>query len=158
AHPGDANYQCLLARCYGGLGWGLVARGQWRQAEEIVDRALKLLQPADRAPPSTGKDYRYVLAMNQTSRALVYLRTNRPALAEKNLREGVTGYEQMVRNHPKHLLYRIQLLMSYLSLAEVYEQMSDSAQAENTWKKGSQLAAQMAQDYPTLPWLSWIAD
>jgi serine/threonine-protein kinase len=156
--PGSADYQCVLAFAHGSLGMALANQNRPGDAEAELRKAEALIQPPSGDPPRTAKEYLSTLALIRLNLGRLYARTRRPGPAEENLRQGIDGYEQLVRKSPKYFPYRFYLWRSYPVLAELYEEGGKGEQAEEVWDKAVAMSGQIVRDYPDFKWMAAAAD
>jgi serine/threonine-protein kinase len=156
--PGSADYQCVLAFAHGSLGTALANQKRLDEAEAELRKGEALIQPPSGDPPRTAKEYLSTLALVRLNLGLLYARARRPGPAEENLRQGIDGYEQLVRKSPKYFPHRFYLWQSYPVLAELYERAGQWEQAEAAWEKAAAVAAQIVHDYPDFKWMAATAD
>jgi serine/threonine-protein kinase len=157
AHPDAVDYRCLVAGAYDELSLVLRLAGRRHEAQEALNHAFALLQPADRPPPRAAKDYPHALALAQAYQGELDLRASRLTRAETNLCQGVAGFEQLLQQSPKHLVYRMQLAMSYPLLGELYGRTNRRAKADEAFQKAVSIIDQLAKDYPNVSWIHQLA-
>jgi tetratricopeptide (TPR) repeat protein len=159
AQPGTAAWECLLASAHAHLGMLLVQTNQIDKAAIELESARQRLEPAGRAPPAASRDYPSVRALALVYRGAVALRQGRPAEAEPLLRDGVAAYEELVRDVPNLVMYRVRLHSAYTFLAPLYENSGRRAQAEAAWQKAIECMEQTARTFPPFaPMAAGIAD
>jgi tetratricopeptide (TPR) repeat protein len=154
---GGADADCFLAAAYTNLGMILLRTGRVAEAGALLEKGHALLEPAGRAARG-ATEYRATEAANLVVRGGWYSRTGDRERAERCLRDGVTRYEALVADNPKHFIHRTSLWANYPALAEACLQSGRTGEADVYWRKAIELADEMTRDYPTFQWIAGGAD
>ncbi len=109
AKPNEFRYRLELAKAWNSLGFFHLNTGTFAPAEEEIRKAIEQLEALSSKYPERKKDLDPVMADARLALAGVYTSTNRAALAEDSLRQGMAVYERLVKDYPLMPLYRFNL-------------------------------------------------
>jgi serine/threonine protein kinase len=156
--PASRDCQCLLANTYAYLAEVHLNFGQNGPAEEAVRRALERLEPADRPPPTGGKDHQRAWAITRAVQAQLRSRNGQLEQAREYAADAVGRYQRLLEPYPKHFPYRFQLMTAYRLLAEICDRLGQAGPADDAWQRAVSEVERMSRDYPEFRWLGYYRD
>jgi serine/threonine protein kinase len=110
--PKNVEYRNYLAGVYSDWGELQISKGQGKEGEESLQKAVQILEPLS-ADFELLPDFRHQLGKTYTTLAVRFWQTKRPAEAEKTFRKAVDVLEKLVVSHP-----RVPRFHSWLAIAQ----------------------------------------
>jgi tetratricopeptide (TPR) repeat protein len=149
AAPDDRKLQNELALVQGNLTLWYIDKERFKEAEVLLEEALKPLQALADPHRGTAED-RHHLARLHNQLGYVYSQTNRHAQAGKAYQQALAVSQQLHEGMRNHLRYQEDLGWSYKNLGDWYRADGKPKEAEKSYQLAVDTFRNLADNHPSV--------
>jgi len=146
--PDDPALRAVLAEACNTLGFFFLNVGRAGQAEAPLTEALGLYDRLVRDDPAHRRDHQAAQARSRLNLGAVNAALNRPADAERLLRQGLEVNTRIADDYPEISSNRYYLASGYFALAQVEYQREKYAEAERAARQAATLTERLVREHP----------